>query len=170
MGLDAATSVRWSDIDTIMNNITLRNKRMRIINDSLYIKSRGADPIYAWDGGSEQFVWVRKQDWSRGSPAIRLVEACVIIRTTPQLFTTYRDVAGVVSKKSVPGVKGIPRQHPRAYYSIADLMAISRELPVKKGYDPAGDTEIRNLFAKGFTTYKKTKDGQFVPVWDETIY
>lgn len=171
MGLDPSTSVRWSDIDTVMGILNNRNKRLRIINDSLYIKGHGADPIHAWDGGAKEFVWVRKHDWVRASPAIRMTEACVIMRTTPNLFKKYKLVAGVESKKAIPGkIDGIPRQNNHAYFSITDLIEISRELPIKKGYDPAGENEIRKLFSQGFTTYKKTKDGQFVPVWDETIY
>jgi hypothetical protein len=166
------TAVKWLTVEEVMDFLDLRNKQMRIINDAVHNRIKGSDPIYAWNGEECKYVYVRRKDWVRASPAIRITEACVILRITPKMFRSHRNATGVRTKRSVVGRvdKPLPKRFPYVYYSIEDLMTISRDIAYRKGQDPAGDAELRELFSKGYTTYKKTKDGRFVPVWEETIY
>lgn len=135
------------------------------------IKVRGSDPIYAWNG--EHHVYIRKEDWIRASPAIRTIEACVLLRMTPQWFRVCRELMGVVPKRTNHHkLPDVPKQGPQTYYTINDLVQVSRctkDNPRGTG-DFASEHEIRNLFSEGYVAYKRTKAGDFIPVWSETIY
>lgn len=173
MGLDPTTAVRWGTVEEVMERLATRNKKLRIIHDSLYVRVRGNDPIYAWDTEAGEHVYVRKQDWLRASPAIRTTEACIILRITPAWFKHRRDELGIKAKITNPRkLPDVPKQGPMYYYTVNDIIEISRELPRRgtKVSDAADEYEIRNLFSQGYVPYKKTKNGDFIPVWSETIY
>lgn len=170
MGLDSNTAVRWGDVETVMEKLSERNRRLRIINDSLHTRVKAGDPLYCWDGGQEEYVYIRKSDWLKASPALRTTEACIILRITPAWFKRRRDELEIVAKDSIVGVKGVPKQYPQKYYSVSDIIEISRELPIKQSTgSSASADEIRRLFAHGYTTYKKSRAGDYLPVWDESI-
>lgn len=165
--------IRWTTPEQVMEKIHRRNKRIRIIHDSLFVKVRGSsDPVYCLDSDRGEIVVVRKTDWVKSSPAISLTEGAVLLRISHNMFEKYRDLAGVTPKKTNTEVQleGVPLQKRRFYYSMQDLIEISRNATLSPKYDVAGESEIRRMFSTGFVAYKKTKDGDFVPVWDETIY
>lgn len=171
MGLDSATAVRWGTVEKTMERLNARNKRLRIINDALFIKSKDGDPLYCWNGGSESFVYVRKVDWIKASPAIRTTEACILLRCQIGFFKGRVSELGLTPKRAVEGVVGIPRQTAHVYWSINDLVEIIREAPMRvSNRDFASEQELRRLFAQGYTTYKRTSNGDFLPVWEESIY
>lgn len=177
-GLDRRVAVKWGDTETVMRKIMNRNNRHRIIRNVLYTRGYGNDPIHCWDGAAEEFVYVRKKDWLNGSPAIRTTEACIIMRITPFIWDKGVERAGVIPKRGVVGQgpdnkpKINPRKNSYVYYSVQDMIDVAGNISPRLRWnpDPAGVDEIRSLFYNGFTTYKKTKDGTFVPVWDETIF
>lgn len=165
--------IRWTTPEQVMEKIHRRNKRIRIINDSLFVKVRGSsDPVYCFDSEQGELVIVRKADWVKASPAIALTEGAVLLRISFDMFEKYRDLAGVTPKKTntTTVIEGLPRQKHRYYYSLNDLIEVSRNATLSTKYDVAGESEIRRMFSTGFVAYKKTKEGDFVPVWDETIY
>jgi hypothetical protein len=175
MSLDNATSVRWTTPEQALSRIANRNKRLRIINESLFVKVKGSgDTIYVWDWGQKTFVYVRKHDWVRASPAIRTVEACVLLRMSPNSFRKRRDELGLLAKKTnVQKIPGVPKQGPQDYYTINDLIEISRVItrsPQSLVYDFASEQEIRHLFTEGYIPYKKTLNGDYIPIWSESIY
>lgn len=171
MTLDATTAVRWGSVEDVLEKLSKRNRKFRVINDSLVIHSRGNDPMYCWDGEGEEWVWIRKQDWLKASPAIRTTEACILLRITPAWFKRRRDELGIKPKRSAMGKKDLPVQGFQVYYSLNDIIEISRELPTNKFENgPADEHEIRKLFARGYVTYKLSKSGEYLPVWDESIF
>lgn len=172
MGLDAKTAISWTTLEEVLDRLEARNAKMRIINESLHVSIRGADPKYCWDGAGERYVYVRKQDWLKASPAIRTVEACVILRITPAWFKKRKNELGIEGKRSIPGkVAGVKRQGPMVYYSVEDIIQIARSLTSSgKGRNHAGEEEVRRLFSKGYVSYKLARSGEFVPVWDESIF
>jgi hypothetical protein len=171
MGLDNNTAIHWNTVEDVMLKIGERNKKMRIINESLHVMIKGTDPLYCYDAANERFVYIRKSDWTKASPAIRTIEACVILRITPHWFKRKKNELGIVPKGSVKGqVPGVKRQQAMVYYTVNDLIEIVRELPVAAARNSAGEEEIRKLFARGYTTYKLSRNGEFLPVWDESIY
>lgn len=172
MGLDPETAIRWTTPEQAMYRISTRNKRLRIIEESLYIKCSGNDPIKAWDTEGNRFVYVRKQDWVKASPAIRTIEAAVLLRMTKAWFKKRRDASGVVPKRSNHHkIEGVPKQGPQTYYSINDLVEISKST-INDGRESgfAGEHEIRHMFSQGYVSYKRLTNGDFVPIWSESIY
>lgn len=171
MGLDSNTAVKWNTVEDVMEIIGNRNKKMRIINESLHVMIKGTDPIYCYDNEGARYVYVRKSDWTKSSPAIKTIEACIILRITPHWFKRKKNELGIVPKGSVRGkVPGVRAQGKMVYYTVSDLIEISQSLVRTGPNGAAGEEEIRKLFTRGYLTYKMTKDGQFLPVWDESIY
>lgn len=171
--MNSKAYIRWTTPEQVMEKIHRRNRRIRIINNSLFVKVRGSsDPVYCFDSDAGEIVVIRKADWVKASPAFSIAEGAVLLRISYDMFEKYRDLAGVTPKQTntEAQVEGLPTQKRRFFYSLEDLIEISRNATFSKKYDVAGESEIRRMFSTGFVAYKKTKDGDFVPVWDETIY
>lgn len=173
MGLDPQTAIRWTTPEQALGRVQTRNKRLRIVNESLMVRVRGNDPLYVWDSAAEHHVYIRKQDWVRASPAIRTIESCVILRMTPPTFRKRRDEMGVVPKRTtLRKFEDVPYHGPQTYYTINDLVEISKAFSDNKKNlsNFATEQEIRKLFSEGYVAYKRTKTGDFIPVWSESIY
>lgn len=177
MPVDIETAIKWMDPETVFERLNARNKRLRIINDSLYIKAKGSgnDPLHCWNSDDGSFVYIRKIDWVKASPAIRRTEACVLLRISGEYFYRMAVENGLKSKKAVPGRRHdqVPMQTPAAYWSIDDLVVIAetvRYTKNKAGWTPASPHELRKMFSNGYVSYKRTQNGEYIPVWDESIF
>lgn len=171
MSLSLSTAYKWITIEDVLDRIHTRNKRLRIINDSLFIRVSGTDPVKCWDNDGKVFVYVSKSDWLKASPAITTLEAAKIIRMTPHNVVKKRNELGIFLKARTPGkLDGVPKQPPNAYFSIQDVIEIANNTKGNgRNSDIASELEIRRLFAQGYTSYKKLPNGEFVPIWEETI-
>jgi hypothetical protein len=171
MPLQLSTAVKWTTLEDALERISKRNRTKRIIFDSLFIKVGGSDPLKCWDSNRRQFVYVTRADWLAASPAMTSLEVCKILRVTPGALKKRRDELGIKLKNGIPGrVEGVPTQAPQAYHSINDVIEIANSFV---GHRNAGhiasEQEVRRLFTRGYTTYKLTKAGEFIPTWEETI-
>jgi hypothetical protein len=171
MGLSLQTAYKWITIEEVLDRIHTRNKKLRIINDALFVKVAGGDPIKCWNAHDKVFVYVSKNDWIKASPAITTLEAAKLIRITPYTVIRKRNDLGIMLKPNTPGkLDGVPKQQPGAYFSISDVIEIANNTSWNgRNQDPASELEIRRLFAQGYTAYKKLSNGEFVPIWEETI-
>jgi hypothetical protein len=174
--LSSRIQLNWSSSEDVVKKLMRRNKRMRIIGDELHVKTRtGTDPIFCRNAQTREEVIVRRKDWDRSSPAISVGESQVLLRVSSATFANSIEVLGIVAKStSDPETRlGAPRKLQRKFFSIQDLIEIVRHLPPTTHIGHvtvAGEDEIRKLFSSGFVPYKKTRDGGFVPIWDETVY
>jgi hypothetical protein len=170
MPLRLSTAIEWTSLEDALERIENRNRKKRIIFDTLYIKVGGSDPLRCWDAENLNFVYVQRSDWIAASPTIATLEACVILRVSPTTVRRHRDALGIKMKRGVPGkFEGVPKQAPQAYYSLQDIIEIARSIADNTKLDVASENEIRKLFARGYTTYKVNRFGEFVPTWSETI-
>lgn len=170
MALYVHTYHSWRTIEEVMADIKKRNRRRRILDDSLLIKIVGRDPLLVWDSESGRRIYISKQDWRNASPAITRIEASVILRIKPSKFSDISNALGIHHKKGKVDVPNpMPQQHPKVYYSLDDLYDVSIELENRRAGDAPSVIEIRRLFNKGYVPYKRTEHGQIVPVWDEQI-
>lgn len=162
----AITVYKWKTVEDVMAKLQKRNKKYRIIDGTMYIKVSGTDPLMAWDCTQKKYVYLSKADWLRGSPALRRTDACVIIRMIPHQFHEKSRLLGIFGHRGSPGKQELPRTYPNVFYSIEDCIEIIRNTNSTK---IASEKEIRQLFSKGYITYKRTQSGEFIPVWSETI-
>ena len=171
MGTYLHTSYNWTTIEDAMKSIKDRRQNRRIIDDVLFIKIQGGDPMLCWDSGNCKNIYIGKTDWRAASPAIRRVEASVILRVKPRYFQSLTESLGIVSKKGVVGYMEISPRNPNAYYSLDDLYDVAIEIERRRlpNNNSPSVMEIRRLFAKGYVPYKRTVTGDLVPVWDEGI-
>jgi hypothetical protein len=171
MSLSLSTAYKWITLEEVLDRIHTRNKRYRIINDELFVRINGSDPVKCWRNDARMFVYVSKSDWLKASPAITTLEAAKILRITPYHVVRKRNELGILLKARTPGkVDGVPRQGPNAYFSVQDIIEIANDTPGGgRNSNVASELEIRRLFAQGYTSYKKLSNGEFVPVWEETI-
>lgn len=171
MGTYLHTSYNWTTIEDVMKSIKSRKSKRRIIDDTLYIKIQGKDPMLCWDSAYCRNIYISKADWRGASPAIRRVEASVILRVKPRYFQSLTESLGIVPKKGVIGRTEISLQNPNAYYSLDDLYDVSIEIERRQlpNNNSPSVMEIRRLFTKGYVPYKKTREGNLIPVWDEGI-
>jgi hypothetical protein len=171
MALYLHTSYRWTTIEDVMKSIKERNRTRRIVDDSLYIKIQGKDPMLCWDSKLCRNVYISKSDWRAASPAIRRVQASVILRIKPRYFQSIAESLGIESKKGQVGITVIPPQNSFAFYSLDDIYDISIE--IERRQIPSNNSpsiiEIKRLFSKGYIPYKRTRDGEIIPTWDEGI-
>lgn len=171
MGLQISTAIKWTTLETVLDRISTRNRTKRIINDSLFIKVGGSDPLRCWDSENKQFVYVSKKDWLEASPCFTTLDVCKILRVSPGWAKRKRQELGIQLKVGIPGkLDGVPKQAPQAYHSLNDIIEIANAcVGGANNQNIASEQEIRKLFARGYTTYKKSKNGEFYPTWEETI-
>jgi len=171
MGLYMHTAYKWKTIEDVMVTIKERNKSKRIVNDSLYIKITGQDPLLVWDSREHRNVYMSKTDWRIASSAFAKLDASVILQIPPRYFQEVCSSIGIRSKKGAVGVKEDISPHARgAYFSLDDIYDVSIEVE-RRGTMPAMPSvlEIKKLFSKGYVPYKINKDGTHTPVWSEGI-
>jgi hypothetical protein len=153
----------------VLERIKTRNRRLRIINDNLYVRMAGVgDPFRCWDSGGNRVVYIPKRDWKRSSPALRKTDICVIAGITARTFKKYKAELGIVGKRGKVGVPTheLPSYYRHVYYSIDDAVDIIRSV---QKYDMISEAEFRALMARGLMTYILLEDGSFVPAWQETV-
>lgn len=161
-----STVYKWKTVEDVMDKLSRRNNKYRIIDDIMYIKESGGDPLRAWDTYQGKFVYLSRADWVQGSPALRATEACVLMRIHPSTFRMKKDLLGIRGKKGIMGRATVSERYPNVFYSLDDCFLIMEHV---NSSNMASEREIRNLFAKGYLTYKRTQDGDFIPIWSETI-
>lgn len=161
-----STVYKWKTVEDVMDKLSRRNKKYRIIDDIMYIKESGGDPLRAWDCYQGKFVYLSRADWVQGSPALRRSEACVLMRIHPTTFAVKQNLLGIVGKRGIMGKPEVSMRYPNVFYSLDDCFLIMQHVESSK---MSSERELRNLFAKGYLTYKRTQDGDFIPIWSETI-
>jgi hypothetical protein len=168
MGIYVHTSYRWKTFDDVMRDIFKRTSTRRIFNDSLYMKIQGRDPLLVWDSRNLRNVYISKADWQKGSPAIKRVEASIILKVPPDTFTDYCKELGIKPKRGKVG-EPPPKQSSLAFFSLDDLIDLSILLEYKDRKGTPSAYELKKLFARGYVTYKKNKQGQLVPLWNDSM-
>jgi hypothetical protein len=167
MPLNMSTAVAWITPEEAIDRVYARSKKMRIIDESLHIRTTLGDPLKVWDTNGERFVYIRKLDWLKQSLAITTTESCSVLRIKHRWFLMKRDELGIIPKPerrgSVPHKPGVGVK--KNYYTVDDLIEISRIA----GPNASGEDDLRHMFNRGSVTYVKNYEGELVPIWDASI-
>jgi hypothetical protein len=169
MGIYVHTAYRWKTFDDVIRDIFKRTSKFRIFNDSLYIKIQGRDPMLVWDSRETRNIFISKADWQKGSPAIKRVEAAIIMNVPPDSLTTYCQEIGIKPKRGKIGEAIVPKTSKNSFLSLDDLVDLSIHLEYKNRQGTPSAYELKKLFARGYVTYKKNKNGDLVPLWNASL-
>jgi hypothetical protein len=169
MGIYVHTAYRWKTFDDVIKDVFKRTNRFRIFNDSLYIRIQGRDPLLVWDSRNAKNIFISKADWQKGSPAIKRIEAAIIMNIPPDTLSTYIEDLGIKPKRGKIGEPTVPKTSTNSYLSLDDLIDLSIDLEYRNKEGTPSAYELKKLFARGYVTYKKNKEGQLVPLWNTSL-
>lgn len=170
MTSNRSTLIFFTRIQDVQQDTKRRGRTLRILNDTLYFRLNRQDPLYCYDMEDDRYVYISKNDWSKGYLPVTTRESCAVLNLGYVQFLKLRKALNIKPKYWYHyNGTDFNRDHIwKATYTIEDLAEMSRASTSK---NVRGEDEVRRILSKDiYTTYVKTTSGEFIPTWDAQIY